>query len=260
MEQPRADAGPAARPGARIHGGPLGRDEALELATAHALLRRASAGHLEHAIRIYRPPAPAVVFGRRDTRLPGFQAARSAAVSLGFAPFVRVTGGRAVAYTSRSLVVDVVRREPKSSFGAEGRFEEYGGLLAAAFRGLGVDARVGAVPGEYCPGAHSVNARGVAKLVGTAQRAVRDAWLFSALVVVDDGDVVRPVLERVYAHLDQPFDPASVGSLADERPGVGVDDVVRVLQAAYGVDPAQATAIDDATYAIAVELRPQHLA
>ena len=36
-----------------------------------------------------------------------------------------------------------------------------------------VDARVGEVPGEYCPGSHSVNARGRVKVVGTAQRMVR---------------------------------------------------------------------------------------
>ena len=39
------------------------------------------------------------------------------------------------------------------------RFEEVAGLIADALRALGVDARVGEVPGEYCPGAYSVNAR-----------------------------------------------------------------------------------------------------
>jgi hypothetical protein len=48
-----------------------------------------------------------------------------------------------------------------------------------------VDARVDEVPGECCPGAESVNARGQVKLVGTAQRLVRDAWMFSAVVILD---------------------------------------------------------------------------
>ena len=37
---------------------------------------------------------------------------------------------------------------------------------------LGVDARVGEVPGEYCPGAFSVNARGRIKLAGVGQRLI----------------------------------------------------------------------------------------
>jgi hypothetical protein len=92
-----------------------------------------------------------------------------------------------------------------------------------------VDARVGAVPGEYCPGAFSVNARGTAKLVGTSQRITRDAWLFSSLIMVSGEERVRPVLTEVYAHLGQPFDPASAGSLAGEVPGLDTETVERAL-------------------------------
>ena len=40
--------------------------------------------------------------------------------------------------------------------------------IASALRGLGVDAHVGAVPGEYCPGDHSVNARGTDAMFSAA--------------------------------------------------------------------------------------------
>jgi len=46
--------------------------------------------------------------------------------------------------------------------------------MAAAFRRLGVDARVGEVSGEYCPGAHSVNARGATKLISGAETELYD--------------------------------------------------------------------------------------
>ena len=68
----------------RLHLGSLDGDQALELAVAHALVRRAGAGELGEVLRIYRPSAPVAVFGRRDTRLPGFAAAAEAAATAGF--------------------------------------------------------------------------------------------------------------------------------------------------------------------------------
>src|SRR4051794_16352320 len=200
----------------RLHLGASEADEATELAIAHALVRRAGAGDISEALRCYRPTAPVVVFGRRDTRLPGFANAVRAAVDAGFQTAVRAVGGRAVAYTENALVIDHVRHEPNAGAELEDRFVDQGGKVASVLRQLGVDAHVGAVPGEYCPGAHSVNARGATKLVGTAQRVVRNGWLFSTLVTVDDDLVLRPVLQAVYGHLGLAFDPASVGSVRAE--------------------------------------------
>jgi lipoate-protein ligase A len=235
-------------------------EEALELAVAHALVRRASDGDLDEALRIYRPAAPVVVFGRRDTRLPGFAAAVQTARDAGFAPLVRAVGGRPVAYTTEALVVDHVRHERLAPDGMESRFAHYGDLYAGVLRDLGIDARVGAVPGEYCPGAHSVNARGVVKLIGTGQRVVRDGWLFSALVVLGDDDRLRPLLTEIYRLLELPFDPASVGSVAAEAPG-RADAVELLLRAAYAqhavLHPAT---LDDATLTLARELAADHRA
>ena len=45
-----------------LHRGPLsGGDQALELAAAHALVRRASAGEVDEVLRVYRPSAPVAV-------------------------------------------------------------------------------------------------------------------------------------------------------------------------------------------------------
>ena len=244
-----------------LHLGHLdGGDQALELATAHALVRRASRGEVGEVLRLHRPSAPVAVFGRRDTRLPGFAAAVRGAEDAGFATAVRATGGRAVAYTGQSIVVDHVRPDPDAVAGLERRFEHYGGLLAGALATLGVDARVGPVPGEYCPGAHSVNARGTVKLVGTAQRAIKGAWLFSSLVVVGDEARLRPVLTEVYGHLGLPFDEASVGSLRDEQPALTVDVVERAVLAAYGVTPAKQSGVEDATLELAASLVDGHRA
>lgn len=231
-------------------------DAAVELAVGHALVRRVSAGEVNEALRVYRPASPAVVFGRRDTRLPGFGAAALAARAAGFEPLVRAVGGRPVAYTTEALVVDHVKHEQLAPDGLETRFKEYGLLYADVLHALGIDARVGAVPGEYCPGAHSINARGVVKLVGTGQRVVRNGWLFSALVVVGDDARLRAVLTDVYRHLELPFDPASVGSLSTEVPGLTIDTVQRQLLDAYGAPTP--TAVDDATLELAVSLAADH--
>lgn len=240
-----------------LHLGPLGDDEAFELSVAHALLRRAGAGDLDEALRVYRPAGPAVVFGRRDTRLPGYPAAVAAAHDAGFATAVRAVGGRAVAYTHEALVVDHVRAETQSPAAMDRRFEGFGRRFAALLGDLGVDARVGPVPGEYCPGAHSVNARDEVKLVGTAQRVLPRAWLFSSLVAVGDEDRVRAVLADVYGALDLPFDPASVGTLQSEA-GTSVEEVLRGVLGAWGADPANAVEVDAATLDRAALLVPDH--
>ena len=243
-----------------LHRGPLtDADPALELAVAHALVRRASDGEIDEALRVYRPTTAVTAFGRREVRLDGFPAAVRAVRDAGFEPVVRATGGRAVAYTHQALVVDQVSRDQDAAGGLDHRFETFGRMLAESFRDLGVDARMGAVPGEYCPGAHSVNARGVVKLVGTAQRVVRQAWLFSSLVVVGDESRIRPLLTDVYGRLDQDFDGASVGSLSGESPGLELDTVEAALLAAYGDgEPMTPVPLADRTLERAHDLVPQH--
>lgn len=236
--------------------GPLAGRESGELAVAHALLRRASAGALRAAVHLYRPAAPAVVFGRRDTRLPGYAAAVRAAEDAGFDTAVRAVGGRVVAYTGNALVLDVVRREPQAVGAMDQRFQSYGELMAAALRDLGIEAGVGPVPGEYCPGAHSVNARGTVKLVGTAQRIVKDAWLFSSLVVVDDRERLQEVLTEVHGHLDLPFDAASVGTVRAEAPDATLADAHTAIARAWGVEGAAPAELDAETRELAERLEP----
>lgn len=244
----------------RLHLGTLAppAGEAAELAVAQALLRHAGETG-EAAVRIRRAAGPGVVFGRRDTRLPGFPAAARAAREHGFVPLVRATGGRAVAYDHAALVVDHVSADPDPQAGHDRRFREFGARLASAFRDLGVDARVGAVPGEYCPGAFSVNARGTAKLVGTSQRITKNAWLFSSLIIVGGEDRLRLVLGEVYAHLGQPFDPASAGSVSGEVPALDARAVERAILAECQADGSLSRQpLGEKIVAQARELREQY--
>lgn len=226
-------------------------DPALEMAASHALLNRARAGQPGSVLRVFRP-TPMVAFGRRDANRPGFPTAALACRRAGFTPVVRATGGRAVACTPNALVLDHLQRAPGALGGTtvdsgsahggsahgvfsgmEQRFETFGAMLAEVLADVGIDARVGEVPGEFCPGAHSVNARGTVKLIGTAQRVVRDAWFFSSVVIVDDRDVIAPLLVEVYDALEMPFDPASVGAVATEAPGTTIDLLEQAFIGAY---------------------------
>lgn len=207
-------------------------DPAREMAATTALLRRAADGGVDSALRVFRP-TPMVAFGRRDANRPGFPSAARACRDAGFTPVVRASGGRAVACTSSTIVLDHVQHDPTSPGGMEARFQDFGAMLADVLADFGIDARVGEVPGEYCAGAHSINAGGTVKLVGTAQRMVRDAWLFSSVVIVDDAARLRPLLADVYAALELPFDPASVGAVATEAPGITLDVLEQAFIGAY---------------------------
>ena len=227
--------------------GRAGDDPALDLALAPALLARVAAGVRPPLVRVYRP-WPTVAFGRRDSFLPGFAQATAGAERHGFAPVIRSAGGRAAAYHEDCLVIEEIVASADATAGIQDRFAGEAESQAQALRELGVDARVGPVPGEYCPGEFSVNARGQSKLIGAAQRIIRGAWLFSSVVVVDGSARLRAVLEDVYAALALDWDSASVGAIADERARLSVSEVQDALLGAaaarYRLAPARLSADD----------------
>jgi octanoyl-[GcvH]:protein N-octanoyltransferase len=227
------------------------RPPALEVAVSHALVERVSAGELGAVLRIYRP-APTLAFGRLDRLRPGFGAAVAAAREHGFEPVVRAPGGHAVAYHEGCLVVDEIVPERDPIAGMQDRFARSGERLAEALRTVGVDARVGRIAGEFCPGDFTVSAGGV-KLVGTAQRVIRHGSLLAASVAVSGGDALRDVLVDVYAALELDWDPATAGAI--ER--VGPDAVEDAVAGAYewALTPAS---LDAETLALAARLEAQH--
>jgi lipoate-protein ligase A len=194
------------------------------------LLHRVASREIGETARLVRP-APTVAFGRLDARLPGFEAAAAAARAHGFAPVVRTVGGHAAAYTGAAVVYEEVTPTERLAVEVGERFAAMAELVAGALGSLGVDARIGEIPGEYCPGEWSVSAGGLVKLAGIAQRLVSRAALVSAVIVAGDGARVRAVLTDVYAALGLDWDPATAGAVDDVAPGVGADDVRGALLA-----------------------------
>ncbi|MCT9625334.1 lipoate--protein ligase family protein [Pseudarthrobacter equi] len=201
------------------------------------LLARARNGSIGPTLRLYRP-APTVAFGQRDTRLPGFGAAAQACRDNGFEPLVRRAGGRAAAYHQGTLVVDHIEPDGDAIAGSKSRFGYFGELFADALRMVGVNAAVGEIPGEYCPGEFSVHGTAATdgsriKLVGTAQRVVAGGWLFSSVIVVEDSAPIRKVLTDSYAALGLDWDPATAGAADDLVPGLTVEAVTDALLETY---------------------------
>ena len=212
---------------------------AADLDFALELLQRVKTGAAGPMLRLYRP-APTVAFGQRDTHLPGFEAAAQACRELGFEPLVRKAGGRAAAYHEGTLVIDHLEPHTDAIAGAKGRFSLFGELLAQGLREAGVDAAVGEIPGEYCPGEFSVHGQDPAvpghqvKLIGTAQRVVSGGWLFSSVIIVENSAPIRAVLEASYAALGLDWDPATAGAVNDLVPHLDVDAIEGALLGAYG--------------------------
>jgi lipoate-protein ligase A len=211
---------------------------ARDLEFALELLTRAKTGGIGPTLRLYRP-APTVAFGQRDTRLTGFEAAVQTCRDHGFEPLVRKAGGRAAAYHEGTLVVDHVMPESDAIAGSKSRFSFFGELMARTLRDVGVQAAVGEIPGEYCPGEFSVHGIHPAdpgrriKLVGTAQRVVSGGWLFSSVIVVESSAPIRAVLTDTYAALGLDWDPATAGAADDLVPGLTVQAVEEAVVAAY---------------------------
>lgn len=205
---------------------------ACDTALSQLLLTAVSRGNATECLRIWRP-CDALAFSVLDRTRSGFAHAVRVARESGFEPFLRLTGGHAAVYTEATVAFAWTLPASDPHRGIQERFEVLAELVAASMRDLGVDARVGPVAGEYCPGAYSVNARGRVKLMGVGQRVVRGAAHVGGVVVVGGAARLRAVLESVYASLALPFDPAAVGSAEEEISGTGWQAVVNALLARF---------------------------
>jgi octanoyl-[GcvH]:protein N-octanoyltransferase len=173
---------------------------------------------------IFQAPRTAA-FSRRDSLLRGYARAEHAVAAHGFAPVIRPVGGHLAVYDEGSLVLHLCAPHPQPRAHIQARFELLGDAIASALRGLGVDARLGPVPGEYCDGKFSVNDSGRAKLAGTGQRIVGGGYLFSAVVMVQSSVAITQTLTEAYGLLGLDFAPESVGAVADTVPGVTLEEI-----------------------------------
>jgi octanoyl-[GcvH]:protein N-octanoyltransferase len=233
-------------------------DPVLDTAVSRALFERVAAGQLPATLRL-ASPGPMVAFGKRDSLSPGYAAAAMAAREQGFEGVLRLVGGRAAVFHEQTVELAHAVSEVDPRSGVFPRFEAVAELIAAALRRLGVDARVGEVEGEYCPGGYSVNARGAVKLAGVGQRLVKRAAHIGGVVVAADADRIRDVLVPVYRELGLGWRPDTAGAAADEVEGLEVEAVRDALLAEYAERYELVDApLDEETLALARRLAPEH--
>jgi octanoyl-[GcvH]:protein N-octanoyltransferase len=227
----------------------------LGTAVSRAILQRVAAGELPPTARIHRP-AREVAFGRQDAASPRYDAAVQAARTAGFAPVLRLAGGRAAVFHEGTIALTRAYPDPEPPRRTYERFGQVSKLIADALKDLGVDARVGEVPGEYCPGAYSVNAAGARKLSGIGQRMIRGGAHVGAVVVVSGEDLVTAPLVPVYEALELEWDPATSGSVAAELGrDVELNEMIDALVARLGeTDEIVEADVDDETLALAHRL------
>jgi octanoyl-[GcvH]:protein N-octanoyltransferase len=231
---------------------------AFDTAVSRAVLLRVAAGELPETLRVARPGAM-VAFGKQDTNAVGYAEAVRAAREGGFEAVERLAGGRAAVFHERTVALAWALAVPDALAGTHERFRDVAALVAAALARLGVDARIGEIAGEYCPGDYSVNAGGRVKLVGIGQRVLSGAAHIGGVVVVGDSARLREILVPVYEALELEWDPATAGSLEDELGETSIDDVEGVLLAELGERYAiEQAGFDAQTLALAARLESSH--
>lgn len=182
-------------------------------------------------LRIYRPNRT-VALSNRDRSSQGSDQAIRATLEHGFAPVFRSPGGRAVAYHEQSLALDLFSHDLDPHIRINDRFQEVGEIFVDAFARVGIQSKIGEVPGEYCPGKYSVTTGG-AKLVGTAQRLKKGGWHLGASVVVRNALPVRDVLRDVYRSMELAMDPKTVIGLNEINSSISTDQFRAALWGAF---------------------------
>lgn len=178
------------------------------------------------ALRVWSPPK-VLAFGRRDSTREAYADARDAARSRGFPPVERMTGGHAVAFTGTTVAF--VRSTPvdDSRTGIRTRYDRTVEEVARALEHLGVDADSGEPANSFCPGTCSLSVTG--KIAGLAQRIRSDVAIIAGVVIVRDHAEIASVLDHVYAALNVPFDPDTVGSIARAGGNTERQDTIEAL-------------------------------
>ena len=247
-------------------------DGYLDTGVSSVLLRQVSNGEAGAAIRLHRT-GPILAFGRLDRLRPGYRRAVELARAHGYEPVERLAGGRAAVFHEGTISFSHVvptAAVPGAYRGTRERFTAMAETMAAALGELAVDARIGEVSGEYCPGEFSVNARGEAKLAGVGQRVLAGGAHVGGVVVVRGAGRIRAVLEPIYEALELDWHPATTGSVAleigdddetipNDRPDPLIERTMAALRTTlsrtYDLIP---TTLDETTLALAGNLAPTH--
>lgn len=208
----------------------------------------------EPVVRVWTPPKQ-IAFGRRDTTADGYDRARQIAIEGGYEPIEREVGGSAVAYTGETIAFAYGVPTESERGNIDDRYRNAETLLLQALGQAGAAVEKGEPDASFCPGDHSVQGDG--KIAGIAQRVRRESALVGGYVIVTEADerAVSEVLDPIYAALEMPFDPQSVGCVERVGGPKDADSVVSAIEKAFlGGEP---TTVLSASELLATEATPE---
>lgn len=172
----------------------------------------------DDAILRFRRPRATAAFSPQDTTHPDYERIKDQALALGFEPIERGTGGKLTMFDEHALVITLIWPHPEPHLHTMQRYEIFSGAIASSLLKLGINARVGELRNEYCPGKYSINAEGRVKLVGIAQRMNRRCVHMGAIIAIERSRRACSAITEAYDAMGLPFDPATYGAVADLVP------------------------------------------
>ncbi len=185
----------------------------------------------EHGFIRFRRPRPTAAFSPQDTTHPDYERVKKQARTNGFEPIERGTGGRLTMFDEHALAITIISPHVDPHHHTMKRYDIFAGAMAAALVKLGIDARIGELPCEYCPGKFSINAEGRIKLVGIAQRMNRKCIQMGAIIAVERSETACAAIAEAYEAMGLPFDRGTYGSINDIQPFLTYDKVRDALGA-----------------------------
>jgi octanoyl-[GcvH]:protein N-octanoyltransferase len=180
----------------------------------------------------FRRPRPTAAFSPQDTTHANYEQVKRLARASGFEPIERGTGGRLTMFDENALGITIISPHPEPHPYMMQRYEVFAGVIANALVTLGIDAQIGELPNEYCPGKFSINAQARIKLVGIAQRMRPKCLQMGAIIAVELSDAACTAISEAYRAMDLPFDPGTYGAISDFQPALTYDQVTRTMIAA----------------------------
>ena len=172
-----------------------------------------------------RRPRPTAAFSPQDTTHPDYERIKHQARVNGFEPIERGTGGRLTLFDEQALAVTIISPHLDPHQHTIKRYEIFADAIIGALVKLGIDARVGELPNEYCPGKFSINAEGRIKLVGIAQRMNRKCIQIGAIIAVRPSVKACAAIAEAYDAMGLPFDRGTYGAISDFQPSLSYGEV-----------------------------------
>lgn len=192
---------------------PIPGDYEAWVRTTLAALRPGNEGF----VRFVRP-RPTAAFSPQDTTHPDYKSVQIQTLANGFVPVERGTGGRLAIFDENALVISILAPHPNPREHVIERYQMLAGAIVGALATLRIDARVGELRDEYCPGRFSINAGGCLKLAGIAQRISRQSLQIDTILSISRSVCAYDALVEAYSGLRLPFNPNTYGALMDVQP------------------------------------------